>query len=116
MEKIVIVYPVGDGYSYAGVQTVAIEYESIEAFYVHLEESILQYIHGTYPSLNLDYSCFVYGLSDQDVKFFKKHDLPVIKNVGGNYVSYNMPEIYKLEEWFEKKKVRTYLTVKISTN
>jgi hypothetical protein len=107
MEKIVIVYPVGDGYSYAGVDTMAIEYESIEAFYVHLEEDIVNYILGNPTKMNLEFYNFVIGLTDNDVKFYKEHNLPFIKNSHGYYRTYEMPEIYTLEEWFEKKKVRT---------
>ncbi len=43
MDRIVVSYTAGDGYTYSCDVVVCVEYESIEALYVHLEEACQQY-------------------------------------------------------------------------
>jgi hypothetical protein len=101
MEKIVIVYDVGDGYSYAGEKTEAIMYESVEALYVNLEKDIINHIHGKPTALNMYLGNFIERLRLQDVNFYKTHNLPVIQTQFGP-MTYTMPEIYTLDDWFKK--------------
>jgi hypothetical protein len=103
MEKIVIVYVVGDGYSYSGYATIATEYESVEAFSVDLEEDIINYIHGKPTKLNFDFVDVIHRVSESHVNFYKSNNIPVYKGKFGLF-SYEMPKIYKLEDWFEKVK------------
>jgi hypothetical protein len=101
MEKIVIVYDVGDGYNYAGEKTEAIMYESVEALYVNLEKDIINRIHGKPTTLKIHLGNFIQSLRLQDVNFYKTNNLPVIQSEFGP-MTYTMPEIYTLDDWFKQ--------------
>jgi hypothetical protein len=106
MEKIVVICQTGDGYTFSGEVVVPLEYESVEHFYISFEtwikdmlkiaEANADYPRGTYEvgSYKFDVMEFCYA-EDK-----KQHD----KSKSTKW-AIDMPEIYTLEEWFEKKKV-----------
>lgn len=104
VEKFVLVYNKGDGYECAYTAHVPVAYESIESLYVHLEEAIEKYLEGeewTPPvaGIELDFTFFV---DKSLIKNLEQAGLRVFKTEHGSYISYDMPEILTLEDWFNK--------------
>ena len=104
MEKFVLVVDKGDGYECSYTAHVPVAYESLEALYVHLEEAIVKYLEGDdwippVPGIDLDFTFFV---EKSLVKNLEDHGLKVFKTEHGSYISYDMPEILTLEDWFNK--------------
>jgi len=88
--RLVIEYTVGDGCTYHAVNTVPVEYESAEAFFVEFEEACKEvrvqakqtrrhWLEFTFAGLEWDADCFF--TSDGD---------------------YCPPEILTVDEWFSR--------------
>jgi hypothetical protein len=88
--RLVIEYNVGDGYTWSATNTVPVEYESAEAFFVEFEEACKEarvqpkqtrccWIEFTFAGLEWDATCFF--TSDGD---------------------YYPPEILTVDEWFAR--------------
>lgn len=107
-----MVYTIGDGYEYSAEIAKPIEYTSIDDFLINFEFDLLNYIEGKPTKMNFNFSDFVFYLDDSHVKFYKQYDLIVMKNSCGRHVSYTLPEVYTLDEWFEENK---FDIVEIST-
>lgn len=106
MEKLVLVYNKGDGCTYGYVEHKPVEFESAEALYVLLEEAILKFLNGVEwlsPITNLE-NDFYYVVGNHLIATYKEMNFTFIKK-GDVYLSYEMPEILTLGEWFEKYKV-----------
>lgn len=107
MEKIVLVYNKGDGYECVYDAHVPVEYESVEALYVDLEEAIIKYLEEDdgwippTPGIELDFTFFVDG-DETITKRLEELGMKVYKSKGGACISYTMPEILTLEGWFDK--------------
>ena len=91
MKRLVVVYHIGDGYTYSTDVVVPLEYESEEKFIVDFDEwldSVLQKAGGDMHPL------FTVGTHNfKSYEFIYKHD--------GKYYK-DLPEIYTLETWFEE--------------
>jgi hypothetical protein len=104
MEKLVIVYNKGDGYTWYSTEHIPVAYESAEALYVHLEEAIVKYLEGDewvppVPGIELD---FTFVAEKAQAKFLEDFGMKVFKSEHGSYISYSMPEILTLDDWFNK--------------
>jgi hypothetical protein len=103
MEKLVLVYDVGDGYTWCSTEHLPVAYESAEALYVHLEEAIVKYMEGgdwvpPVGDLRMDFSfsvekSLVNNLEQNGYKVFRSEHF---------YRAYTMPEILTLEDWFNE--------------
>jgi hypothetical protein len=106
MEKIVVIYTDSDGCTYSNEIVVAIETESAEDFYVNFEAWVQKCIDDrleiySYPIGTYKVGTYKFEVSDFCALIPKpSHD----KSKGHNWVI-EMPEVYTLAEWFEKKKV-----------
>lgn len=107
MEKLVIVYPAGDGYECAYTAHIPVAYESAEALLVHIEEAIVKYIQGGKwePPLRELQENFTFSVSKQYHKIYKDLGYHVYEVSEHFYRSYDLPEIFTLEEWFNEHMV-----------
>lgn len=96
MERLVISYQYGDGYSYSGTDTIAIEFESKRK----LEDAILDIVQEEIRNRNKEKFSYSFKLSDHEFEFdfdnFIQH---------GNELAEEFPKIQTLDEWFEENKV-----------
>lgn len=93
-EKFIIVYSVGDGFTYSAEETVAVEAESKLAFLQELELCLCAFEPGTSPEL------FVCGGQtfryDAFMTYYEDNITP--RRVIGKY-DYHLPEVHTFEEW-----------------
>ena len=104
MQKLVIVYSAGNGYECAYTAHIPVAYESAEALLVHLEEAIVKYLKGGNwePPLRDLQEDFTFSVSKQELNIYNQLEYSVYKVSEHFYRSYDLPEIFTLEEWFNE--------------
>ena len=106
MERIVVVHYVGDECTYCYENIVALEAESAEEFYVRFEQAMRSFLdvaeaNGEYPR-----GTYQVGKHKFDVMDFRYAvEKPSWDKSKGRKWELEMPEVYTLDEWFEKNKV-----------
>ena len=89
--RLVIEYTVGDGYTYSATETVPVVYESAEAFMVEFEQAVRD--DWTKP-------IFERGIKMGGAEFDSSSFM--IWNDRTETHDYYGPNIYTVDEWFEK--------------
>jgi hypothetical protein len=108
MEKIVVVYYVSDGCTYSYENVVAVEAESVEAFYVNFEAWVQQCIDAAIEIDSYPHGTYQVGSHKFKVEYFRSIvEKPSHDKSKGRKWDIEMPEVYTLDEWFEKNKVTT---------
>jgi hypothetical protein len=106
MEKLVVVYYVSDECTYCYENVVAIEAESVEAFYVNFEAWVQQCIDDAVKNDSYPHGTYQVGSYEFEVENFRYvEEKPSHDKSKGRKWNINMPEVYTLDEWFEKNKV-----------
>jgi hypothetical protein len=106
MEKIVVVYHVSDDCTYCYENVVALEAESVEAFYVNFEAWVQQCIDDAVKNNSYPHGTYQVGSYEFEVEDFRYvEEKPSHDKSKGRKWNINMPEVYTLDEWFEKNKV-----------
>jgi hypothetical protein len=83
--RLVIVYSVGDGYTWSGEVVLPVEYESAEALYVDFEEAVRSAHKGSW--------------------YEREFHIAGHKFVADNFLeqgNYYPPEILTVDEWFQQ--------------
>jgi hypothetical protein len=98
MQKLVVAFWTGDGCTYSFENTVPLEYESPEAFICNFADWAagcidLAKVKQTYIKGMFKVGSYEFDVTDH-----------VFQTEAGNW-SIDLPEVYTLEEWFEKTKV-----------
>jgi hypothetical protein len=106
MQKIVVVYHVSDECTYSYENVVALDYKSVEDFYVNFEAWVQQCIDAAIEIDSYPRGTYKVGSYEFEVDYFRYavekpwHD----KSKGRKWII-DMPEVYTLEQWFQKNKV-----------
>jgi hypothetical protein len=108
MEKIVVVYYVSDECTYSYENVVAVEAESVEAFYVNFEAWVQECIDEAVKNDSYPHGTYQVGSHKFEVGDFRSVvEKPLHDKSKGRKWEIDMPEVYTLDEWFEKSKVTT---------
>jgi hypothetical protein len=102
MERFIIHWHDGDGCTWSAEFNQPIYYESQEALYVHLEEDIKTMLDGNEPK---------HGVMDRlsERGFYERANVTQTnqnydyKSKNGKFWFIFMPDIFTLDEWFDKK-------------
>jgi hypothetical protein len=98
MQRLVVTFWTGDGCTYSFENTVPLEYESPAAFLVNFADWAAECINLAKANKTYIQGEFTVGSHQFDVM---DH---IYKTEAGNW-AIDLPEVYTLEEWFEKTKV-----------
>ena len=99
--KLVVVYWVGDGCTYSAEITQPIEYESIDAFLINLDDDIKAGLAKRNEEKSSWSSNGIFKVKGKEWEF--EHSDFQERNNDGSWGIY-LPEVYTLEDWFEKYK------------
>jgi hypothetical protein len=106
LEKIVVTYTVSDGCTYSNDIVVALEAESVEDFYVNFEAWVQECIDVAEANNDCPRGTYEVGNHKFDVDYFRyEKSKPAFDRSKGRKWEVEMPEVYTLDEWFEKNKV-----------
>jgi hypothetical protein len=106
MEKIVVVHYIGDECTYCYENVVALEAESVEAFYVDFEDWVQGRIKVAEANDDYPRGTYQVGSHKFEVDDFRSVvEKPFHDKSKGRKWEIEMPEVYTLDEWFEKNKV-----------
>jgi hypothetical protein len=106
MEKLVVVYYVSDECTYCYENVVAVEAESVEAFYVNFEAWVQECIDEAVENDSYPHGTYQVGSYKFEVGDFRSVvEKPSHDKSKGRKWEIDMPEVYTLDEWFEKNKV-----------
>jgi hypothetical protein len=113
--KLVIMYSIGDNYTYSCDVTTPFEYESKERAIADFSEKLLIYgekllIHLENQEYDPD-SKIIFAGMELDLDNFVGFDKKQSKEY---YILYFEPKIYTLEEWWEKYNNENYLSRGVS--
>jgi hypothetical protein len=106
MEKLVVVYYVSDECTYSYENVVALEAESVENFYVNFESWVQECIDEAVENNSYPHGTYQVGSHKFEVENFRYVvEKPFHDKSKGRKWKIDMPEVYTLDEWFEKNKV-----------
>jgi hypothetical protein len=105
-EKIVVVHFIGDECTYCYENIIALEDDSAENFYLGFEDWVNALIRSaeeldSYPMGKYKIGNHIFDVSD----FVSVVEKPFHDKSKGRKWEVEMPEVYTLDEWFEKNKV-----------
>jgi hypothetical protein len=106
LEKLVVTYTDSDGCTYSNEIVVAVEAESVEAFYVNFEAWVQECIDERHGINSYPVGSYKVGTYEFQVYDFCAPNPKPSHDKSKNYKwEIEMPEVYTLDEWFEKNKV-----------
>jgi len=102
--KLVVSYHVGDGYTYSCDVTTPLEYESAEAFIVHFEDKLKEYLTkcdeeytpSEFTLAGIEFSATDHIWNQRQEKR-KSDKVEYVRHI-------DLPTVETLEEWFENNK------------
>jgi len=105
MEKLVVVYQVSDGCTYSSEETVPLEYKSTEELICDFADWTALQIQTAVDSDTYPCGTIWFGNKQFDVQnFVYPIEKPKWDKSKGKQYGINLPDIFVLDEWFEKNK------------